>query len=170
MKKYHNHLKVILLFTISMITLIFLTLQYQKINAEYYNTREISIVKNKKITANNVEFKVVDIFSDRDSIIVTLNIKQTGPGFYGMKSSDNFYENMWIASPYVFSQHYNKAITDQDNRKFDMKKYADGKEMTAKVSFRNNKALENGKFYFLVSNNKSMIKYALPLKKGTVRN
>src|SRR5699024_4526140 len=107
MKKYRNNLKFISLLIFTTISFFFLTFHYQKINAGYEDTKEIKISKNQKVKTNKVEFKIIDTMIDKKCINVILNIKQTKPGFYGMKKSNDFFENMWIASPYNFSEHTN---------------------------------------------------------------
>lgn len=164
MKKYRKTLKIISLLIFTTISFFFLTLQYQKINAGYEDTKEIKISKNQKIKTNNVEFKILDTTTDKSCLNIILNIKQTKPGFYGMKKSNDFFENMWIASPYNYSEHINNEnITDSSNHIFDMKKYSSGKDMTAKVSFKKDRFDKNSKFYFLVSDNNKFTKYSLSL-------
>lgn len=46
MKKYYRRLKLIFLCLFTALVFIFLTLQYQKINAGYHDTQEINTLKN----------------------------------------------------------------------------------------------------------------------------
>ncbi|MFD1418001.1 hypothetical protein [Companilactobacillus keshanensis] len=164
MQKYHKQVKIICLFIFTALSFFFLALQYQKINAGYNDTNEVTISRNEKIKTNNVEFKILNTSIDKKHINVTLDIKKTGPGFYGMKKSDNFFESMWIANMYDFSEHnINENLTDQYNHVFDMNKYSSGQNMIAKVSFYKSKLNKNSKFYFLVQNDKNMTKYSLSL-------
>ncbi|WP_125714187.1 hypothetical protein [Companilactobacillus kedongensis] len=162
MRQYNKAFKFTLLSTFSVIAFVFLTLQYQKVNADYDNPQEVTISKNQLIKAKNVEFKVLNTSIREKNIDVTLWIKQTGPGYYGMHKSYFFIENMWIADQHhTYSNHSNMVVKDQNDQALNMNKFKMGQSTIANVHFDKPKENGNDKFYFLVPNKKHMTKYNL---------